>query len=394
MMGALFALANIVQAQDRLAVADVEIPQDGQVSLTVQYQFTEADKYAGCQFNLVLPDGITFVTNAQGNAVYVMGNCYNETPSHGGNLVAGVESFSSNGSYDNFINGTAGTLVTFTIQTSETLTVGETLTGKLQNIVMGSRTAVSTSLEDVSFNITIGEPVDKHIVLDENSTSMPAPATGVDVRVQRTINEDVWSTICLPFAMTEEQVQEAFGSDVQLADFTGYEASEDDDENIVGIKVNFEAVNAIEANHPYIIKVSSPVTEFTVDGVDIDPEEEPTKSAIKRTKKQWSEMIGTYVAETVVEEQMLFLSGGNFWYSMGNTKMKGYRAYFDFYDVLTEVEEAGVRMFVDFGGEQTRIDGIDNGQPETDSVYDLSGRKVSSPQHNGVYIINGKKVLK
>ena len=39
-----------------------------------------------------------------------------------------------------------------------------------------------------------------------------------------------------------------------------------------------------------------------------------------------------YVAGTTVEDQMLFISGGKFWYSTGLTKMNGYRAYFDFYD--------------------------------------------------------------
>ena len=170
---------------------------------------------------------------------------------------------------------------------------------------------------------------------------------------------------------------------------------EDDDENIVGVRVNFETVSAIEANHPYIIKVGSPISEFSIDGVDIEPEEEPTNAAIKRTKKQWSEMIGTYVAETTVENQMLFISGGKFWYSVGMTKMKGYRAYFDFYDVLAEVEEANVRMFFNIDGdEETGIEGLNTNANLDSDIYDLSGRKVTRPQLHGMYIINGKKVLK
>ena len=41
------------------------------------------------------------------------------------------------------------------------------------------------------------------------------------VRVKRTINANEWSTICLPFAITAEQVKGVFGDDVQLGDFTG-----------------------------------------------------------------------------------------------------------------------------------------------------------------------------
>lgn len=95
--------------------------------------------------------------------------------------------------------------------------------------------------------------------------------------------------------MTEEQVTTAFGDDVKLGDFTGYTA-EGADENVTGIRVHFILATAIEANHPYIIKVSQAVSEFTADGVDVEPEDEPTVAAVKRTKKQWSEFIGTYVA--------------------------------------------------------------------------------------------------
>lgn len=245
-------------------------------------------------------------------------------------------------------------------------------------------------IDGTTFNVTVTD----YITLDENSLVAPEAAEAVNVRMLRTINANSWSTICLPFEMTEAQTKEAFGSDVQLADFTGYETEEDDDENIVGITVNFEPVTAIEANHPYIIKVSSPVTEFSVEGVDIAPEEEPTKAAVKRTKKQWSEMIGTYVAGTTIEEQMLFINGGKFWYSTGLTKMKAYRAYFDFYDVLTEVEEASVKVLFDIDDDETAIDEIINRKSSNSKCFDLSGRKVVEPQQHGVYIINGKKTLK
>lgn len=384
---ALFMLGGKAMAQ-KVSVADVEAVPGETVSFSLSLSEGRADSYTALMFDVHFPvEGFTTTGTYSVSSVWpgatsvigdVDGTGIATIPFASANVIAGSE---------------VNDLLTVSFKVDESVALGN-YDVTLKNIMFeyGGMEALKDYAADATFTVKV---VKTHvIILDENSTEAPEAAENAKVQVQRTINEDVWSTICLPFAMTEEQVQEAFGSDVQLADFIGYEATEDAEENIASIKVNFEAVNAIEANHPYIIKVSLPVTEFTVDGVDIDPEEEPTKAAIKRTKKQWSEMIGTYVAETVVEDQMLFLSGGQFWYSTGKTKMKGYRAYFDFYDVLTEVEEAGVKMFVDFGGEQTRINGIDNGQPEADGVYDLSGRKVSNPQHNGVYIINGKKVLK
>jgi hypothetical protein len=65
--------------------------------------------------------------------------------------------------------------------------------------------------------------------LSETDTELPADETGANVTVTRTIKADEWSTFCLPFAMTEEQVKTVFGQDVQLADFTGCEVTYEDD---------------------------------------------------------------------------------------------------------------------------------------------------------------------
>ena len=89
---------------------------------------------------------------------------------------------------------------------------------------------------------------------------------------------------------------------------------------------------------------------------------------------------------------MLVLSGGKFWYSVGLTKMKAFRAYFDFYDVLTEVEEASVKVQIDLDDEETGIDGIVDSQ-SNGGWFDLSGRNVAKPKQQGIYIQKGKKTL-
>lgn len=258
-----------------------------------------------------------------------------------------------------------------------------------------------TSVDGVTFKVKVVNRLS--VLLDEESTAAPVAASDVNVTVKRTINADSWSTICLPFAMSAEQVTAAFGNDVQLADFTGYTTTGDGD-NIVGITVNFSPVTAIEANHPYIIKVSSPVTEFTVDGVDIEPESEPCVALGTTTGKgnkavyHPMDFIGTYVADfdffSAAQIKAIFLSGNSFFYATTNTMhMKAFRAYFDFDDVLTEVENAAARMFVNIDGEETRIENLNVNDNLNNTIYDLSGRRVSKTQH-GVYIVNGKKVLK
>jgi hypothetical protein len=250
---------------------------------------------------------------------------------------------------------------------------------------------------DVTFKVKV---VAAHtVVLDETSAITPEAATGVNVSVKRTISANQWSTICLPFAMSEAQVKEAFGSDVQLGDFTGYETTEDGDA-ITGINVKFTAATAIEANHPYIIKVSQAVSEFTADGVDIDPDEakvEYDNGLTGKKRKVLGSFVGTYVADfdfyNDAENYPLFLSGNKFYYATENTKhMKAFRGYFDFVDYLDEAENAEARVFIVFGNDTTGIGEVQRETAGDDRYYNLGGQQVEQPSR-GLYIKNGKKVM-
>ncbi len=241
-----------------------------------------------------------------------------------------------------------------------------------------------------TFNINV---VNAHTVtLDENSEVDPEPATGVNARVLRTIKGGNWSTICLPFAMTAEQLEKAFGEVPEVKDFTGYVYDEAND----AIKVNFSAVTAMEANHPYIIKVSADVTEFVVEGVDIDPDEYPSVSFGSGKGRQYMAMdfIGTYVANFDMFENIglnstspLFLSENKWWFATDATpKLKAFRAFFDFSDFTPS---ASTRINMSFD-EQT---GIDNVTYQLDGeFYDLKGQRVETPS-KGIFIKGGKKVV-
>ena len=84
------------------------------------------------------------------------------------------------------------------------------------------------------------------------------------------------------------------------------------------------------------------------------------------------------------------MNGGKFWYSNGNNKMKAFRAYFDFYDVLADVENAGSRVNISFD-DITGVRSVKNDSGE--DIYTLSGQRVKNAG-KGVYIVNGKKVIK
>ena len=350
-------------------------------------------------FDLVLPEGISVATDEDGFVLAELStertttkktNHFDAQFRSDGSL--NVQAYSSNG-YT--INGNDGEIALIAITIASTL-AGGSYPIILKNIAMGDASATSYRTEYVETTITVTKVDDGRTVLDENSTIVPAAATNVDVRVKRTIHANEWSTIVLPFDMTEAQVKEVFGDDVQLGDFNGTDSEFDDDDNCVTVTVNFVEATAIEANHPYVIKVSQPVEEFTVDGVDINADEDEAciefdngKSGSRRVV--YSGFYGTYHAGTVLDEFTLFLNGNKFWYSMGLTKMKAFRAYFDFLDVLTEVEDASnIKMWV------SSDEATDIGRyfvEDSEEAHNIAGQRVSK-NYKGIVVTKGKKVLK
>ena len=373
-----------------VTVPDVEALPGETVAFTLNLSDGKADTYTAMQFDVQFP-ATGFTTTGK----YSISELWTNATA----IVGTVD-----------VNGTA----TIPVASSETIsaanvegllsvsfTVGnDVATGeynvRLTNLWMGYGTNSKDYLDDVTFKVMV---VDAHtLVLDENSTTAPEAAEGVNVRVKRTILANEWSSICLPFAMTAAQVKEAFGNDVQLGNFCDTESTYDEADNVVGISISFEDATEIEANHPYIIKVSSPVTEFSVDNVDIDPSEDDALVEVdngKTGKKRvvYGGFYGTYQAGTTLEEYALFLNSNKFWYSKGLTKMKAFRAYFVMLDVLTDVENAAARISFSFNEETTGIhsvNGVKAGQDNT--LYNLNGQRVKTLRQ-GLYIRDGKKLV-
>lgn len=384
---------------DEISIGDITVPQGGVADLTVGYSFTSTTDKVGFTFSIALPEGICYVKDEDGDPVFVKDGISIEKL----NIVcAGEGNFAGQAANASAtIKGTSGNLLTLTIAADASLDVGSSYPVQVTKATFQERVEGSVRdifLDDFTFTITIGEPADTRTVLDENSTTVPAAATNVDVRVKRTIKANEWSTIVLPFDMTEAQVKEVFGDDVQLGDFDGAESEFDEEDNVTGITVNFNDASAIEANHPYVINVSQPVEEFTIDGVDIVADEDEAyiefdngKSGSRRVV--YSGFYGTYHAGTVLDEFTLFLNDNKFWYSTGQTKMKAFRAYFSFLDVLTEVKDAaGVIEFKMNFDDATGLKDIDHSTLTNDHNYNLAGQRVGK-NYKGIVVTKGKKIL-
>ena len=374
---------------DAIYVESATIPAGSQQTLSVKMK--NSIEVQTIQFDLYLPEGLSFVANdddelmTASKARIKKFDYFNSSVQADGALRLLAQATTTN------IAVGDGEIANVIVKADASMTQGDYPIA-VKAILLVSKDNTSKKVDEVKTTLTIGAPADTRTILDETSTTAPKAATGVDIRVKRTIKAGEWSTICLPFAMTATQIEAAFpGMTVQLGDFNDYEF--DDAEGAISVK--FANATAIAANHPYIIKVSEGVTEFTVDGVDIDPKEAVVDFDTSRRKNQPRQMVGTYVANTVLEWGTLFLSSNQFWYSVGNTKMKAFRAYFNFYDLLPDFEDnyqsRNISMTFD------DVTGINDTNRETttnNSYYDLQGRRIDNSQlKKGLYIRNGKKEI-
>ena len=368
---------------------------------TISIKMKNAVAIRGFQFDLHLPEGMTVVKSAKGRIQGALsaGRLPDEDEHE---LTFSEQSdgsirFLCSSQYDETFTGNDGEIATLQVNVASNMANGDYPLQLTDMKLTETDISKYYTADLIETTVTIGE-VDTRVILDETSTTAPEAASNVDVRVKRTINANEWSTICLPFAMTAEQVTAAFGSGVKLGDLSSWESVEENDA-IVAINVYFDDVTAIEANHPYIIKVTTPITYaegFTVDGVDIAPVTAPkVQVGTSSATRGW--MYGTYVAGGTVPAENLFLNGSKFWYSKGLTTIKAFRGYFEFRDVLDAYYDSDAApVFISFdGGTTSLIEELRVKSEEFapgDDYYTLDGRLVKTPT-KGVYIHNGKKVV-
>lgn len=384
---------------DDVTVDNITIPKGSSATLKI-YLENSSQYRQQFQFDLELPNGITVLTGTEKLNLDRFKNktadpaslrCEQQSSSDPNKSIV---RFLAKEDDDDLIEGSEGIIMTVQLLAASTLDKGVALTGNITGIEVTTHDSQAFRPSNKSFNITIGEPLEQ-VTLDENSTVAPSARSNVDVVVYRTINASVWSTICLPFDMSAAQVKEAFGDDVKLADlagwsFTGLAASADN------INIVFSPVTAIEKNHPYMIKVSSKITQFSLNNIVIDPVVEPAlpmKSVnyqVGRTPYSCS-MFGTYVYGDMYAGDF-FVSGNKFWLNEhdGDNTIKAFRCTFGIGVTLSE--NAGSRIAMSFEEKATDINDINVADDSSDEYYNLQGQRVDTPA-KGVFIKGGKKIL-
>lgn len=398
-MMALLAIAGTSKAQtNAMTVADITLPQNSEAELTVSFQLDAADTYTGYSFQLELPSELEFVLAEGTDVACTKGSCHDASHSVTANLSEGLVKVAGLSLSSKPLVGTSGKLLTFTIKPATTLTVGQTFTGTIKNILIVPVEGTKKSLADATFTVTIGEPDDGRIKFDENSTKLPTYTAGEkgNVSMKRTIKGGEWSTIVLPFTLTKAKAEAAFGDDVELYEFTGFETVYSDEEDVTPDAINIKLATytmstrkGMTGGKPFIIKTSKDIESFEADDVTLaDAVSDINQSDDYETA---GKMTGTLVKSTIPADG-LFVSGNKFWYSTGLTAVKAFRCWFDLGAVLDKETDFGAPVYFVIDEMSTGINDMKFKTVTDDKYYNLNGQQVEQPT-KGLYIKNGKKVV-
>lgn len=352
---------------------------------------------SGAQFDMTLPEGVTFagyeltdrctgMTMSSGNGIYMLYSM----------PVEGVKYTIAAGN---------GTIMNFKLNIAETVIPGD-YTITFDNVRISGQNNEPVSSTIASATLTVKEMAT--VTLDEESTTIPTATTEpVIAKVKRSIKAGQWSTICLPFAMTADQLTEAFGDGVALAEFTDYKVEENNYTKPSGITLEFTKLAATAgtvANNPYLIKVANDITYadgFTVKNVTLNPDKNKTRAFKTITDEDYNDYTINFIgnlAKTKLSINSFFISEGKFYKVTTSDKYtKGFRACFRLSNTIAPT--FAKPMSIDIDGEATSIIEIKaNERTLTDGVYTINGQYVgknvdSNTLPKGVYIFNGKKKI-
>ena len=221
-------------------------------------------------------------------------------------------------------------------------------------------------------------PLDETTTAEDAKTLLGANLNKtVNVTINRTLVANKWNTLCLPFDVTAEQIKNILKAEGMVREYKDQTAD----------CINFQAAETMTAGVPYLIKPTEEVKGLTFEGVKITAIEGKTKGGIGSENLAITGILGARKLESF--ELFLNAAGKFVAPAKGKETMKGFRAYF------ISLLGAGAKINID--GETTGINNIETNAAVNGKVYNLNGQYVGNSLNGlkkGIYVVNGKKVIK
>lgn len=219
------------------------------------------------------------------------------------------------------------------------------------------------------------------------------------IEFKRNLKASCWKAMSLPYNLSKEQTEDLFPS-ATITTLSKVETSKDNTQQLC---ISFYNVDHIEANKPYLIKVASDQSAFSLCGVANDVEKFQSKTiTVKESpdSKTSVSLVSTCPTSgsemSIIPLNAYYLRDGVFYPNTNaNRKIKAGLCY-----MTIQTGSSNAKSFsIKYDGEEegdisTGIHEIQTSQAasRSEAVYTLQGVRVQHPG-KGIYIVNGKKIL-
>ena len=229
-------------------------------------------------------------------------------------------------------------------------------------------------------NFTSIDFIGEYQAINTESPFAIAASTGSKVSYDRNFTQGQPCTVCLPFALTAEELANV-GKAYTLS-------------AVSSSKATFTPVAAIEAYKPYLLIPSADGKLLENIAATKDIADVPAEA--KTSVSGGYSFVGTLQAETSVKKDGMEVYGfsaseGKFVHASDKASIDAFRAYISV--PSTALSTAASRSIdLDFGG-TTGINEIQNAQSSSAAAtYDVAGKRVGK-NYKGVVVSNGKKKI-
>lgn len=251
-----------------------------------------------------------------------------------------------------------------------------------------------TSFENAQWQLLTEEEIPtQDVYLSETAESYTAPTVQsghqANVYLQRTLTLNEYNSFCVPFSISREQLEEQFGEGVRLIHLNDIHES----------TVNFVTQSGgVEAGEPYhLMPTEGPAEEYNGNKCYVFTgitsfEAEPKKVSVSDAATGNTATYTTTFFKTTAPKGAYVIRKGEIYHLVSEMALKGFRGYI----TVEGSDKAAISTYVIDGG-TSGIGGIGSASAPR-GVYNTAGQKMAQDDTKalpkGVYVINGKKVIK
>jgi len=333
--------------------------------------------------------------------------------------------------YDNWSAGVNGAQVVTKLDNGAYLALDPGMVKYTFHVIAGQTYYIFSNFSKIGFSGVNFVPDDKNqpsgtLALSEKVAYDPSSLKSGDavntkpmyetITLDRKFSTGKWNTICLPFTMTEKEVETVFGKNTELIILDRVNV----DAGHASIFMTYHEIQNILAGYPYLIKPTQDVDHIEVHNKVIDPDQQVLAfSNNGYTSKGTSNFCTADVTNAkgtvnnysyCLKAGDIFLNSNTLYVSAGNSYLYGYRSYLELEPGATGAKSVSMdyskAWFDDEEESETTSIAVAEFAPDAleamgitttgNGVYNLGGQRVADTLTGlpkGIYIMNGNKVV-